>query len=273
LKNKTVENALKAMLYEVVVNPKPGLVDPTQHQSHGDMDVFTFIDSSLSLSDYFYEVYETGANFRDADLTELFKLLRPIGVQAEKTMFEATRGVNTHKGVIFSLGILVAAAAYSPDSIIETTKKMLVGLTKTDLLQVTEKTNLTAGERQFLEYGFTGVRGEAEAGFPIVTEIGLAFLRETRGDRNQRLLDTLLKISEFLPDSNLIKRSGDPEILTVYHKMVELYFSLGGSETELGRRQFERLRQKLAIHKLSLGGSADMLIITIFLALQEGLDF
>jgi triphosphoribosyl-dephospho-CoA synthase CitG len=273
LKNKTVENAVKALLYEVVINPKPGLVDPTQNVCHKDMDVFTFIDSALALTSYFEQIYETAAAFTDKDLTLLFQRLRPLGMQAECEMFEATHAVNTHKGAIFSLGILVAAATYSPQNVLETTKKMLAGLTQNDFEKIDKKINLTAGEKQFLKYGLTGIRGEAEAGFPIVAEFALPFLQTSQGSRNQRLLDTLLKISEVLPDSNLIKRSGSPEILDWYREQVGAYFLAGASRTADGRHIYSLLLEEMAEKNLSLGGSADMLIITIFLALHLGLDF
>ncbi|MCF7953621.1 MAG: triphosphoribosyl-dephospho-CoA synthase [Spirochaetales bacterium] len=41
----------------------------------------------------------------------LFPGLRSIGREAEDAMFRATGGVNTHKGLIFSLGVLCAAAS------------------------------------------------------------------------------------------------------------------------------------------------------------------
>lgn len=41
----------------------------------------------------------------------LFPGLRRIGREAETAMFRATGGVNTHKGLIFSLGVLCAAAS------------------------------------------------------------------------------------------------------------------------------------------------------------------
>lgn len=49
------QNALKALLYEVVTNPKPGLVDPADVGSHPDMNVYMFIDSSLSLENILFK--------------------------------------------------------------------------------------------------------------------------------------------------------------------------------------------------------------------------
>jgi Triphosphoribosyl-dephospho-CoA synthetase len=100
-KDALVGDALRALLYEVSVNPKPGLVDPVSSGPHPDMDVFTFIDSSMSLRRYFSRCVEQGTTFQGDDLRALFLAIRPAGVEAEKAMFEATKGVNTHKGAIF----------------------------------------------------------------------------------------------------------------------------------------------------------------------------
>lgn len=50
---------------------------------------------------------ETGWNFAGSG-EALFRTLRPMGAAAEKAMFRATGNVNTHKGIIFSLGTVSA---------------------------------------------------------------------------------------------------------------------------------------------------------------------
>lgn len=206
--------ALRALLYEVSVTPKPGLVDPTDPGPHPDMTVFTFIDSAVSLQPYFEQCRQAGHDFEGADLRQLFQQIRPAGVQAEATMFAATRGVNTHKGAIFSLGILVAASAVvlrqaqpTIAAFFQTVKAMVRGLVHHDLGALNRQTAQTAGERQYLKYGQGGIRAEAEAGYPTVVNVGLPFLRERRGTINQRLLDTLLMIASHTSDSNLVKRA------------------------------------------------------------------
>lgn len=275
----TVQKALRAVLYEVTVNPKPGLVDPLSQGAHQDMDVYTFIDSAVSLQPYFEQAYQIGFEADTQDLPLIFQILREAGKDAEQTMFEATEGVNTHKGAIFSLGILLAATGYehryhrqSTLGILATVKGMLINLTSADFanLNAKEAGLQTAGERQFLKFGKTGIRGEAEAGFPTVTEIGLPFLKNTVGTRNQRLLDTLLFIASGTQDSNLIKRAGTPEIVGWLKPQIDQYFMLGGSKTNAGMKFLEELDQTFIDRNLSLGGSADLLILTIFLALLEG---
>ncbi|BDR55913.1 triphosphoribosyl-dephospho-CoA synthase CitG [Xylocopilactobacillus apis] len=270
--------AEQAMIDEVMVNPKPGLVDPVTNGSHPDMDVFTFAASAVSLRSYFNEITILGANFEGTALTELFQQIRLLGIEAEKTMFKATNGVNTHKGAIFSLGVMSTAASFvlthrnnlELEVISETIKEMLTGLTQRDFAKVKAKSpqELTAGEREYLKYGLTGIRGEAEAGFPIVFNEALPFLKDQKNNnRNDRLIDTLMKIVSITRDSNLIKRAGDQKIVGWAKAQANEYFSLGASQTKEGRSFLKELDQTFTDRNLSLGGSADLLILTIYLAL------
>ena len=264
------QNALKALLYEVVTNPKPGLVDPVDVGSHPDMNVYMFIDSSLSLRKYFVQAAEIGFNFAGQDLRQMFELLRQAGIKAEKTMFAATNNVNTHKGAVFSLGLFVCASSYCQKhggNEFEIIQMMTKGLVKHDLGKKSE----TAGERQFLQYGKGGVRAEAEAGYPLVRDVALPFLAQTSGDLNTRLLDTLMKIVSEIEDSNLIKRAGNVEVIDWAHKQAQKYLSLGGYGTQAGKQFMLELNRIFKEKNYSLGGSADLLIITIFMGLQRGM--
>lgn len=262
------QNALKALLYEVVTNPKPGLVDPVDVGSHPDMNAYMFIDSSISLRSYFHQAASIGASFDKEDLHEMFESLRKVGIEAEKTMFTTTSNVNTHKGAIFSLGLFVCAAAYceknDKDEFL-VVKQMTKGLVKRDL----GKSQLTAGERQFVKYGKGGARAQAEAGYPLVKEVALPFLKQSKGDLNIRLLDTLMKIVSEIEDSNLIKRANNIEIIPWAQMQAKHYLALGGYGTPAGKQYMHQLNQTLKRKNLSLGGSADILILTIFIALQQ----
>ena len=254
------QNALKALLYEVVTNPKPGLVDPADVGSHPDMNVYMFIDSSLSLEKYFVQAAEIGFNFTGQDLRQMFELLRQAGIKAEKAMLAATNNVNTHKGAVFSLGLFVCACAYCQKhggNEFEVIQMMTKGLVKHDLGEKSE----TAGERQFLQYGKGGVRAEAEAGYPLVRSVAL----------NTRLLDTLMEIVSEIEDSNLIKRAGNVEVIDWSHKQAQKYLVLGGYGTQAGKQFMLELNRIFKEKNYSLGGSADLLIITIFMGLQRGI--
>lgn len=267
LRTRLANAALKALLYEVDVQPKPGLVDPVDHSTHLDMDVFTFIDSAVALRPYFEKFAQAGIDFSGTDLTELFHEIRPIGIEAEKVMFEATGGVNTHKGAIFSLGILLAAAGFDEENIRRTTEKMLRGLTEHDFKDLDKKKQLTNGERMFLKYGITGIRGEAEHGYPTVFEKSLPYLKAHFGnDFGTVLLDTLMVIVSESYDSNVVKR-GNLESLENIQKYAENILTEGGCSDPEGRETLDDMNSYCNENNLSLGGSADLLIITIFLFL------
>lgn len=271
-----VNNALKGLLYEVSLNPKPGLVDPVSMGSHTDMNMFMFIDSSLSLKSYLDKAFKLGRNFEGSDLTLLFNALRAEGVLAEQTMFNATNNVNTHKGAIFSLGIWVTAIAYSTKDgsatmteVRRVIQRMVEGLIEKDL--ASNRVAMTAGEQQFQTYQLTGIRGEAVNGFPGVAEVAVPFLQTTFGTMTQRLLDTLMKIAATLEDSTLIKRAKTPDVLAEIKEWTSIYFKLGGSHTEEGMKYLYDLDRVFIERNLSIGGSADTLILTIFIGQLTGL--
>ena len=107
---KSIANLVqRALLYEVVLTPKPGLVDRNNTGSHKDMSVFTFIDSTLVLHDYFYNCVKTGYEYDGEDYREILSVIRPMGVMAEFDMYFATKGTNTHKGAIFIFVFISAA--------------------------------------------------------------------------------------------------------------------------------------------------------------------
>lgn len=101
--------ALRAALYEVGLQPKPGLVDPAHSGSHEDMDFFTFQRSAAAISSFFPRFFAAGEWIAD-DPAFLLAVLRLIGLEAEEAMYEATGHINTHKGLIFSLGLVLGAA-------------------------------------------------------------------------------------------------------------------------------------------------------------------
>lgn len=272
-KETSVSTAIRAMLYEVSVTPKPGLVDLSSQGSHPDMDVFLFINSAESLRTYFSELYDISSTWTKS-LPELFKVIRNLGIVAEKKMLEATDKVNTHKGAIFSLGILFTAHVYQKHRALnlrEIICQMLVGLTKNDFKRLKYKKDLTAGEAQFLTYGILGIRGEAEAGFPSVFDIALPYLRESSGTTNRRLLDTFMTLASVIEDTNLLKRAVNLSVFPYLKDKTKYYFELGGAQSENGMHYLYQMDKEFTEKHLTLGGTADLLILTIFLGMLEGI--
>ena len=217
-RSRAAELACRALLYEVCVTPKPGLVDRSNSGSHRDMDCFTFLSSAASLWPYFETCTKIGQETAALSPEETFHKLRLPGKMAENAMLSATGGVNTHKGAIFSMGILCAAlgrleqtAWRDPAAILAECAAMTRGLIAQDFAGLTEETAVTAGERFFVRHGVTGIRGQMEAGLPTVLAHGLPALEEAlqQGKSNDEAgLAALLALIRSTEDTNLLSRGG-----------------------------------------------------------------
>ena len=100
--------ATRALHAELDTTPKPGLVDKDNSGAHRDMDYALMQLSINTLHPYFVRLALLGF----ADTLPSHTVIRDTGIEAEKAMLEATNGVNTHKGALFSMGLAVVAAAY-----------------------------------------------------------------------------------------------------------------------------------------------------------------
>lgn len=279
--------ATRSMLYELAASPKPGLVDRNNSGAHHDMDFFTFLDSISVLGPYFELCALAGLDFKGGNYRRLLKKLRPLGIEAERDMFKATSGVNTHKGVVFSQGIIASAAGvlHSDNkeinifNIIEIVKEITWGVTG-ELEIKKEGSTLTYGERLFKKYGITGIRGEVEGGFPTVQEHSYPFLKELvsregykKAGINDIMVQTLLKLMAHTEDSNILGRAGKEGLEFVQSSAKEA-LDLGGMFTREGKSYIRELDSIFIRRNISPGGSADLLSVTFMLFLLEngGLD-
>ena len=214
MNNKEVAKlATKALLYEVSISPKAGLVSRLSNGSHKDMDFYTFIDSALSLDKYFSECFIYGQE-NDFYSPNFFKNLRDLGKKAEKEMYEATNGINTHKGTIFSMGILISVLASYFKETDEIDLKILSEKIKNmcfPLLNELENTNAfsTYGEKAFKNYHLTGARGLALSGYDIVLLDGINKLKEfTKSlDFETSCILLLFYYISILDDTNIVNRT------------------------------------------------------------------
>ena len=133
------QDACRALLYEVCTTPKPGLVDRNNSGSHRDMDIFTFMDSTTALQPYFRLCGEAGMDNRENAPEDTFAKLRQAGIEAERCMLRATRGVNTHKGSIFTMGLACAALGRlehekwsDPAAVLDACAQLAAGVTERD---------------------------------------------------------------------------------------------------------------------------------------------
>ncbi|CAK1222174.1 triphosphoribosyl-dephospho-CoA synthase CitG [Fructobacillus evanidus] len=276
-----VDAAVAACLQEVVLAPKPGLVDPISAGAHHDMTVMTFVDSAVVLRPYFEKAFELGQKFSQAEATKLLAALRPEGVKAEQAMYLATDGVNTHKGAIFTLGILIAAyglaiqdkRSTTLQTVLNLVQKISANVLDDDLVSPTrtDQQEETAGHYQYRTYQLTGVRGEVAAGLPSLAQVGLPTFRDRPGSVTNRFLDTLMALAGAIQDSTLIKRAQTPAIVQQMQDWVAEFFALGGAETVAGQEYLTALNQTMIEQNLSIGGAADYLILTIFISRLSGL--
>ena len=281
--------AVKALLYELALTPKPGLVDRYDTGAHDDMDFYTFTDSIMALSPYFHSYIQIGWIYHEEQPEKLFHRLRELGIQAESAMFAATHDINTHKGVNFSFALLLGATGaylakrphllrektfFSPKdslSVCQLAGQMAQGLVENDLSHLEKKIILTHGERLFLQHGIKGPRGEATSGYASLTQKALPFLRQelAKGtDSHTVQLLLLLYLMTFVEDGNLIHRGGITAWKAVKQESKAL---LENTPSEELLSQMSIYNQKLIEQHLSPGGSADLLSLTFYFAFLENL--
>lgn len=261
--------ATQALLYEVATTPKPGLVDRENSGSHRDMDFFTFQASAAALFPYFSQCVKIGRETVDAQ--ETFRRLRLPGKLAEGEMRRATGGVNTHKGAIFSMGILCGALGRlereqwgNPGAVLAECAAMTEGLVSWDYVDLTAETAKTAGQKLYLQYGITGVRGQAEAGFPAVLNVGLPKLEAALAagkSINEAGCAALLAMLADTVDTNMIHRGG-------YERAKEAAEEIGAlleKEPFPTKETLERLDAEFIRDNLSPGGTADLLALVYML--------
>ncbi len=287
--------ARAAVLFEAAVAPKPGLVTPISNGAHTDMDYFTFLASAAALAPFWERFVRLGVSFAPGaraeergsaecpppDASALFPLLREEGVRAERAMLSATGGVNTHKGLIFSLGVLSAAcgtlfsegANFSSEACAGRGAEIVRGIVERDFADAGKKkhSERTAGERLYLAEGVTGIRGEAERGFPAVVTTALPYLKKLLSGGaalNDALAETLLLLMTTAEDTNILARGGREGERSV-REAARNALALGGMRTEEGRRAVRDMEALFPSRRLSPGGAADLLAVTVFFHLME----
>ena len=254
--------AVEALIEEAKLSPKPALVDLFSCGAHKDLNIEIMIKSALSLKECFYEI--ALASYKQKPDKALQETISAIGIRGEEKMFQATEGVNAHKGAIFSLGLLVSGAAMtvpgkSPDQITKNASLLAE--------YFPERYNGTNGFKVSEKYGVSGARGEALAGFPHVLNYGLPFLEKSRKNNIPEVLsriDALIAIMSSLDDTCLLHRGG-MEALELTKKSAENILWHGGFSTRNGRMAFNKLDEDLLALNASPGGSADLLAATLFL--------
>ena len=229
--------AYDALIAELETTPKPGLVDMNNNGSHKDMDAETLRRSADALLPYFKDAVLLGmggCSMRD---------LRARGIEADKEMFAATGGVNTHQGMIYSMGLLLAGMG----------KSLTCGGDYID------NASSLAKEDADRDYGATA---HAVAGFPdaVYCSERLAFHKGDH-DINTAAVFALIDSITKLDDSNLIRRGG-AEGLEYARKRASEIIALPERERLSAAADFD---MEMIERNLSPGGSADMLALAFLI--------
>lgn len=266
--------AIKALIKEICLSPKPGLVDMNNNGAHRDMDFQTFIFSIQAITHWFEQFYQYGKNTANRPVNQFLSGIRPIGLQCEKAMFDATHQVNTHKGGIFAFGLLLGAIGrieqqglpLNAQSICEQVATICRGIVNNELKQ--NNPTHSVGEKLFKRHNLAGARGEAESGYATVRQVSLPIYQQmiNRGyDEETSLLQALLYLLAFNQDTNLVSRGG-LEGLNYVQQHAKTLIDQGGMVDHQGRENLYKLDLELIKRNLSPGGSADLIAITWLLS-------
>jgi holo-ACP synthase / triphosphoribosyl-dephospho-CoA synthase len=256
--------ALKAILYEISLTPKPGLVDKFSNGSHTDMNFQAFINSSTAISPFFDELALAGYTFQGNDYTRALPVIRNIGLRMESAMFVATGNVNTQKGIIFLMGLSLFACGrlYSQGDLFDT--EAFRGIIKNICKDIVNKelaapsgSQMSHGEEIYLKYGFSGARGEAESGFRTVFEFGLPHLKGVPELNDRVLIECFLVIAANNNDTNILYRRGK-DTLSDFKALCKKALENFPDENYSGVIEYCKSEN------ISPGGSADLLAVSIF---------
>ena len=255
--------AVHALYLELTLEPKPGLVSLRDSGSHQDMDASTFVRSLFALRHYFAHAAQAG--MQDQDLATL----QALGVTAEARMLRATRGVNTHRGAVFGLGLLCAAAG----RLSARGERLQACALRAALLagwgeELTQRAALVRaappasnGQRAVRAYGLRGALDEAALGFPTVFDVALPALRAAKmvgvGERAARV-QALFATMAVLDDTNLVHRGGLAGLRWMQAQAQE-FLDKGGVLQTHWQQQARALHLATVQRRLSPGGSADVL--------------
>ena len=258
--------ASSSLYHEIALHPKPGLVSPVDNGSHHDMTMATFHRSLFALRRYFPAIARAGLDGAD------FHALRAMGLEAECAMARATAGVNTHRGAIFNLGLLCAAAGRLSSTGQTLTPRAVCSKVAERWghgIRLSARTSeaTSHGLEVRRRYGVGGAREEAASGFPTVIEESLpayASVLRIAGDHRRAAVQALFVLIARLDDSNLLWRGGRAGLRFAHDRAGE-FLRAGGALSSDWLDRACTIHREFVARNLSPGGSADLLAVTFFL--------
>ena len=264
--------AVTAMRDELEAYPKPGLVSPVDSGAHTDMDFALMCRSADSLLLPFTALAAAG---RAAQSFE--QALVPFGIEAERQMLLATDGVNTHRGAIFSVGLIVSAIARAQalsDNLSPSAIRAALRDTWGDALEAHAANDgeTSHGALVRRRTGRDGARREAASIFPSVFETGIPVYRAALNaglDANAARIQTLFALMAAVDDTTVLYRGG-LEAGSFVRQSATSFLADGGCGQPDWFEKAEALHRAFIARNLSAGGCADLLACTLLVSRSCG---
>jgi triphosphoribosyl-dephospho-CoA synthase len=251
--------AVRSLYDELSLYPKPGLVSLIDNGSHRDMDAGTFMRSLFSLRRYFFHIAAAGADGAP------FDEIKQLGIAAERRMLAATGGVNTHRGAIFSIGMLCAAAgrckALGLPSTPATVRATLLREWGAALAEHADASGASHGLVMAARHGAGGAREEAALGLPSVFGVALPALQQAHaqtGCWNRARIQALFALMAHVGDTNVYYRGGAAGAALV-RGLAQRFIDRGGVSRDDWLRYATACHRIFSRRRLSPGGAADLL--------------
>ncbi len=239
--------ATEALKRELSLTPKPGLVDRADNGAHADMD-FALMTRSIDALTPGLVAMAKASNVAEAVAR---------GQEAEKAMFDATCGVNTHKGAIFCIGITLLAAMHLYRQGEEITLSALSEAISRLAAEIADEPTYSHGSEARRRYKVGGALGNAYDGYRRLFDSWLPYYRKHRDDRDAEY-KTLLTIMTEIDDTNVLHRAGEEGAKWLKEQSAKLLadFSIDRLQT---------FNAECTARNISPGGAADMLSLTILI--------
>lgn len=266
-----------ALHEEAALAPKPALVDSRGNGAHSDMQLSLMQTSATTLQSWFTAMAELPERYQGLALR---MRLGALGRQAEADMLRTTGGINTHRGAIWALGLLVCAAArtyaqadaqtgsQTSTCLLTSTLKNAAALARiSDPALPKSDAKPSKGLTACRQYKVTGAREEAQQGFPHIHQLALPELRRSRANgetEDVARLNALLAIMSSLTDTCVLSRAGMKGLLEMQQGARDI-LQCGGFGSRAGKARFGRYEQQLLALRASAGGAADLLAATLLL--------
>lgn len=258
--------AVTALRDELEVYPKPGLVSRVDSGAHADMDFDLMCRSADSLQRPFAHIAAAGREARSFE-----RALAPLGRDAERQMLQATGGINTHRGAIFSVGLIVAAIARTRSAALVTDPAAVRATLAREWGEALEahasQGDLASSHGALVRRrtGIGGARSEAALGFPGIFRTGIPVYREAAAsglDANAASVHTLFALMEAVDDTTVLFRGG-PEAGLFVRRCAAGFLASGGCTRDGWFERAEQLHRTFIERNLSPGGCADLLAATL----------